>query len=303
MGDAGCARPDDDVADTGTDGEVAGPTAPRMTLGVLLRRLREGRGVSREAAGAAIGASPVKVSRLELGRTGVRLRDVVALCGLYGVDDQLERATLVGLAKQASVPVWWQTYGDVVPGWFEPYLGFEDAASLIRTYEVQFIPGLLQTPEYARAVIMLGHGHSPPRQIERRLEVRLRRQQIFERARPPRLWMVIDEAALRRPIGGALTMFAQLRHLITLCDMSQVTIQVLPFHAAGHVAAGGPVTMLRMREPELPDVVYLEQLTSALYPDRPAEVVYYRDIMNRLATEAEPPHASPAILHRIFKEL
>lgn len=301
MGDAGCARPDGDVVDADVDGEVVGPTGPRMTLGALLRRLRESCGVSREAAGAEIGMSPRTVSRLELGWTRVKLRDVVALCGLYGVEDQLERATLVGLAKQASGPAWWHAFGDVVPGWFEPFLGFEDAASVIRTYEVQFIPGLLQTPEYAVAVIMLGYGHASPRQIERRLELRLRRQQILKRARPPRLWMVIDEAALRRPIGGAVTMFAQLRHLIDLCDSPHVTIQVLPFDAGA--GAGGAITVLRMREPELPDVVYLEQLTGALYPDEPEVVTYYRDVMNRLATQAEPPAASPAILRRILKEL
>jgi transcriptional regulator with XRE-family HTH domain len=296
----------DDAGDEPLEGAVvferpAGPTATRMVLGALLRRLRESRGISREQAGEVIRASQSKISRLELGRTGFKLRDVVDLYELYGVTDQAEIATLLGLAKQANSPGWWHAYGDLVPGWFEPYLGLEQAAGIIRTYEVQFIPGLLQTPEYARAVIALGHSREA--QVERRVELRMRRQEILQRAQPPYLWVVIDEAALRRPIGGAAVMFAQLQHLIDLCDLPNVTIQLMPFHAAGHAAAGGPITLLRLPEPELPDVVYLEQLTSALYPDRREDIDYYRDIMNRLATQADPPTIAKATLHDILKEL
>jgi transcriptional regulator with XRE-family HTH domain len=296
----------DDAGDEPLEGAVvferpAGPTATRMVLGALLRRLRESRGISREQAGEVIRASQSKISRLELGRTGFKLRDVVDLYELYGVTDQAEIATLLGLAKQANSPGWWHAYGDLVPGWFEPYLGLEQAAGIIRTYEVQFIPGLLQTPEYARAVIALGHSREA--QVERRVELRMRRQEILQREQPPYLWVVIDEAALRRPIGGAAVMFAQLQHLIDLCDLPNVTIQLMPFHAAGHAAAGGPITLLRLPEPELPDVVYLEQLTSALYPDRREDIDYYRDIMNRLATQADPPTIAKATLHDILKEL
>jgi transcriptional regulator with XRE-family HTH domain len=297
-----------DAEDVPSDGAVlderpAGPTATRMVLGALLRRLREARGITREQAGEVIRASQSKISRLELGRTGFKLRDVIDLYALYGVTDQAERAVLLDLAKQANTPGWWHAYGDVVPSWFEAFLGLEQAAGIIRTYEVQFIPGLLQTREYAHAVISLGHGHSPQEQVERRIELRMRRQEILRRTRPPYLWVVIDEAALRRPIGGAAVMLAQLQHLIDLCDLPHVTIQVIPFHAAGHAAAGGPITLLRMPEPELPDVVYLEQLTSALYPDRRDDVDYYRGIMNRLATQADPPTATPTTLREILKKL
>jgi hypothetical protein len=205
--------------------------------------------------------------------------------------------------RQTRTDRWWHAYGDLVPSWFEPYLGLEQSASVIRTYEVQFIPGLLQTPGYARAVIMLGHGHAPAQEIERRVALRMRRQEILRRTRPPALWAVIDEAALRRPIGGTAVMRAQLRHLIEVCERRNVTIQLAPFRAGGHAAVGGPITLLRMSEPDVPDVVYLEQHTDAQYPDRSSEVDFYRDILNRLVTQAEPPAATPGLLRDIIRDL
>jgi hypothetical protein len=285
------------------DGQI-GPTVPRMVLGVLMRRLRETRNITRKEAGEAIRASDSKISRMELGRVGFKLRDVIDLCVLYQVTDQVERATLLGLARQANIPGWWSGYGEVIPGWFQAYLGLEQAASVIRCYEVQFVPGLLQTQDYALGVIRLGHGDAPRPEVELRLELRMRRQQILFRHRPPHVWAIIDEAALRRPIGGSATMFHQLQHLIDVCDLPHVTVQVLPFDAGGHDAAGGPITLLRMPEPDLPDVVYLEQLTTALYPDRPDDVLYYRHIMNRLATtRAAPATATSTILRRIIREM
>ncbi|GLY78452.1 helix-turn-helix domain-containing protein [Actinoallomurus iriomotensis] len=280
-----------------------GPTATRMVLGSLLRRLRESRGISRERAGEAIRASQSKISRLELGRTGFKLRDVADLCALYEVTDEAERATLLDLTRQANTPGWWHEYADVTPPWFEPYLGLEQAASVIRAYEVQFVPGLLQTPDYARAVIRLGHEDALRAETERRLALRMRRQEILRRPHPPYLWTVIDEAALRRPIGGREVMAAQLRHLIDMCEPAHVTIQLMPFRSAGHAAAGGPVTLLRMPEHQLPDVVYLEQLTSALYPDRREDVDRYLDVLNRLVTQAEPPDATPRLLREILRDL
>jgi transcriptional regulator with XRE-family HTH domain len=278
--------------------EAVGPTATRMILGAHLRRLRESRGIGRDEAGQAIRASQSKISRLELGRTGFKLRDLADLCTLYGVTDEAERATLTDLARQANSPGWWHEYADVVPAWFEPYLGLEQAAGVIRTFEVQFVPGLLQTPDYARAVIGLGHEHAPD--FDRRVALRMRRQEILRRPRPPHLWAVIDEAALRRLVGGRAVMLAQLKHLIAMCELPNVSIQLMPLGTAGHAAAGGPVTLLRMQEHELPDVVYLEQLTSALYPDRREDLDHYRDILNRLATQAEPPDATPRLLRQLL---
>ncbi|MDF5753219.1 helix-turn-helix transcriptional regulator [Spongiactinospora sp. TRM90649] len=280
----------------------AGPMVPRMILGARLRALRESMGISREEAGEAIRASHSKISRLELARIGCKLRDVADLLTLYGVSGEDERATLLELAQHANTPGWWSAYSDVTPHWLHAYLGLEQAASLIRTYEVQFVPGLLQTAGYARAVISLGDIGVSESRVERGVELRMGRQQILHRAHPPRLWAVLDEAALRRPIGGAAVMRAQIQHLIEAADMPHITIQILPFTAGGHAASGGPITILRLPERVLPDVVYLEQLASALYPDRPADVAHYTHVMNRLATEAAPAVETPALLHRILRD-
>lgn len=285
------------------DHRYAGPTVSRMLVGAELRRLREARGISREDAGNSIRASHSKISRLELGRTGFKRRDVADLLSLYGVTDDGERATLLSLAEQAGMPGWWHTYGDVVPAWFDAYLGLEQAACVIRGYEVQFVPGLLQTEDYARAVIRLGPGDSTEEQVERRVALRIRRQRLLHQADPPKLWIVIDEAALRRLIGGVATMRAQIEHLIELTELPHVTIQIMPFCAGGHPGAAGPITILRFPQGELPDVVYLEQLASSLYLDKTTETERYWHVMNRLYIEAEQPRATAETLRRILTEI
>jgi transcriptional regulator with XRE-family HTH domain len=283
------------VADYGQ----AGPTVVRMLLGARLRRLRQAAGVSRDHAGRAIRSSGSKISRLELGRTGFKQRDVSDLLTLYGVsDDDAERAILLGLARQANDASWWHGFTDVVPSWFEPYLGLEQAASVIRSYEVAFIPGLLQTPEYARAVIRLMDGVSEA-EADQRVALRMQRQQLLHRPNPPRLWVVIDETALRRPIGGRAAMLEQVDHLVRMSRLPTVTVQVMPFSAGGHAAAGGQVTMLRFPEELLPDVVYQEQMDSAVYRNKPADTVHHWNVLNRVATEALPPETSVAKLRRL----
>ncbi|MFF7788928.1 Scr1 family TA system antitoxin-like transcriptional regulator [Streptomyces sp. NPDC007991] len=284
------------------DSRSAGPMVPRLVLGARLRRLREERGIGRADAGHVIRASPSKISRMEAGRHGFKLRDVTDLLTHYGVTDEAERATLLALAEQANTPAWWQYYSDVVPAWTQTYLGAEQAAGVIRCFQVQRVPALLQTADYARACLRLAHPDAGAREMERRVALRLTRQRILHRQPPTRLWAVIDEAALRRPVGGLSVMRAQLRYLIEMCRLPQVTVQILPFGAGGHAAEGGPVTIVRLPGGELPDVVYLEQLTTALYPDRPAEIERYWDAMNRLVVEAESPDETPTILHRILQE-
>ncbi|WP_164932121.1 MULTISPECIES: helix-turn-helix transcriptional regulator [unclassified Streptomyces] len=292
---------------TPTRGELldrtgAGPVVPRLVLGARLRALREEREISREAAGEAIRGSRFKISRLEAGRHGFKQRDVSDLLTLYGVTDEAERATLLALAEEGNAPAWWQYYTDVVPGWMQMFLGAEQAASVVRCYEVQRVPDLLQTPDYARAALRLAHAGASAQEIERRVMLRTTRQRILHRRPAAQLWAVIDEAALRRAVGGAATMRAQLRHLIDMCRHPQVTVQVLPFTAGGHAAECGPMTILRLPGGQLPDVVCLQQLTTALYPDRPAEIERYWDVMNRLVVEAESPEETPTILHRILQE-
>jgi transcriptional regulator with XRE-family HTH domain len=279
----------------------AGPTAVRMLLGARLRKLREAAGVSREEAGYAIRGSESKISRLELGRTGCKLRDVRDLLRLYRVSEG-ERATLLAMADSANAAGWWQQYPDAVPAWLAPYLGLEQAAEVIRCYEVQFVPGLLQTRDYARAVFQIEAGNDPELDIEQQVSVRMRRQQILRRPRPPRLWAVIDEAALRRPIGGADVARAQLEHLIEMARLSHVSIQVAPFSLGGRAVASGPITVLRFPEAELPDVVYLERHATAVYLGKPADRLYYWNILNRLVTQAPPTADTEAILRQILRE-
>ncbi|MFA1541015.1 helix-turn-helix transcriptional regulator [Actinomadura sp. DLS-62] len=267
-----------------------------MVVGAQLRRFREAAGISTEAAGYEIRGSHSKISRMELGRVGFKERDLADLLTLYGVADPAVRETLLDLAEHAGAPGWWQAYGDVVPGWFEPYLGLEQGAEIVRLYEVQDVPELLQTPEYARALIGARFPEASKEEIDRRVELRLERRRVFERPEPLKLWAVLDEAVLRRVVGGTDTMRAQIGHLAEMAERPNVTVQVLPFAAGGHAGESGPVTLLRFAEPELPDVVYLEQLTGALYPDRAADIARYRDVLNRLGVQAEPPSRTPEIL-------
>jgi transcriptional regulator with XRE-family HTH domain len=280
-----------------------GPTVLRILLGSQLRQLREARGIGREEAGYAIRASDSKISRLELGRVGFKERDVSDLLTLYGVTDERVREELLSLAAQANAPGWWHRYSDVLPSWFEVYVGLEEAATRIRAYEVQFVPGLLQTEDYARAVTVLGHPDASPEEIERRVALRMTRQRLLTAEDPPHLWAVVDEAALRRPLGGDEVMREQIRHLVETTALPNVTLQVVPFEHGGHAAAGGPFSILRFSEPDLPDVVYLEQLTSALYLEKREDLDRYLAVMERLCLEAEPVSATPDILKRILGEL
>ncbi|MEO3780911.1 helix-turn-helix transcriptional regulator [Micromonospora sp. B11E3] len=284
-------------------GPATGPTVLRMLLGAQLRRLREERGVTREGAGWEIRASESKISRMELGRVGFKERDVADLLTLYGVVDADEREAMLKLARDANSPGWWHRYGDVLPSWFQSYLGLESAAALIRSYEVQFVPGLLQTPGYARAVVLLGHPRAGVEEIDRRVGLRMRRQELLSRPEPPQLWAVIDEAALRRPIGGPEVMRGQLTALIEATRSPHVRVQVIPFEAGGHAAAGGAFTILRFGDQDLPDIVYIEQLTSALYLDKREDLDYYAAAMERLCVEAEPPERTPDLLTRLRDEL
>ncbi|MFD5402160.1 helix-turn-helix domain-containing protein [Streptomyces griseorubiginosus] len=275
---------------------------PRLLLGARLRALRERQDISRETAGHVIRGSRSKISRMEAGRHGFKLRDVADLLTLYKVTDEAERATLMTLAEEANTPAWWQDFHDVVPAWAQAYLAAEQAASLVRCFEVQRVPALLRTPDYARAALRRAHADASSEEIERRVALLLSRQRILHRRPATRLWAVLDEAALRRPVGGAATMRAQLRHLIDMCRLPQVTVQVMTFHGGGHSAEGGPITVVRLPGSELPDLVYLEQLTTGLYPDRPADIESYWDALNSLAVEAESPDETPTILHRILQE-
>jgi transcriptional regulator with XRE-family HTH domain len=280
-----------------------GPTVLRMLLGIQLRRLRELKGLTPEEAGYEIRASRSKISRVEHGRVGFKERDVRDLLTLYGVTDESERQRMLSLASQANDQGWWAKYDDILPDWFESYVGLEQATSLIRTYELQFVPGLFQTEGYARAVTVLGHRAAPASEIDRRVSLRMQRQELLLSDESPRFWAVIDESALRRAVGGRDVMRGQLRRLLDIAELPGVTLQVMPFSRGGHPAAGGSFTVLRFAEQDLPDIVYIEQLTGALYLDRRDEVDHYMEVMNRLSAEAETPADSAALLRKIIRVL
>jgi len=234
---------------------------------------------------------------------GFKERDVADLLSLYGVGYGPDRDGFLDLARRANAPGWWHRYGDVLPSWFETYLGLEQAASVVRSYEPQFVHGLLQTEDGARAVIRLGHPDGSDEEIERRVQLRLRRQQILTGPGAPAVWAVLDEAALRRPIGGPTVLRAQIVHLLEVSEQPNVTLQVVPYSSGGHAAAGGPFTILRFAETDLPDIVYLEQLTSALYLDKRTDIDHYLAVMERLCVQAAPPAATPALLQEFLDEL
>lgn len=280
----------------------SGPTALRIVLGNQLRRLREARGITPQTAAAAIRASHAKMSRLELGRVGFKIRDVADLLTLYGIDDEQERETVLALVQQANTPGWWHQYSDLLPNWFELYLGLEQASSVVRTYEPHLVPGLLQNEDSARAVIQIGLPQSAPDEIDRRVELRMRRQQLLTQPDGPSVWAVFDEAALWR-LGGREVMRTQIQHLLNLAELPNVTIQIVPFPSVAHLAAGGPFSILRFADPDLPDVVYLEQLTSALYLDKSNDVSHYLLVMNQLCVQAKSPGDTISLLHNINQQL
>jgi transcriptional regulator with XRE-family HTH domain len=280
----------------------SGPTALRILLGSQLRKLREAKNVTREEAGHLIRGSESKISRMELGRVGFKERDVADLLTLYGVVDQQARAAVLDLVATANEPGWWHRFNDVLPTWFQAYVGLEEAAARIRTYEVQFVPGLLQTKEYARAVVTAGAVGIGSEEIAKRVDLRLERQRILDKPDGPVFWAVIDEAALRRPIGGAEVMRAQLEHLIDLMRQPNITIQIMPFSFGGHSAEGGAFSVLRFPDPDLPDVVYVEQLASALYLDKREDVDRYTEVMERLCAVSTTPDETVELLGTIADE-
>ncbi|MGW5659762.1 helix-turn-helix domain-containing protein [Streptomyces sp. NPDC003758] len=273
----------------------------RILLGSHLRRLREARGITREQAGYSIRASESKISRMELGRVSFKTRDVEDLLTLYGITDEVERTSLLSLAKEANVAGWWHSYSDVLPNWFPTYVGLEGAAHLIRSYEVQFVHGLLQTEAYAHAVVSRGMKGASTEDIDRRVALRLERQKYLVSENAPQFHVVLDEAALRRPYGDRQVMRGQLQHLIDISERPNVRLQVMPFSFGGHSGESGSFTILSFSESDLSDVVYMEQLTSALYLDKREDVTQYEAAMKELQQDSPGPDESRDLLRGLLQ--
>jgi transcriptional regulator with XRE-family HTH domain len=270
-------------------------------LGARLRRLREAAEITRAEAGFAIRSSESKISRIELGRVSFKARDVADLLTMYGVTDPERRETFLEMVNRSNEPGWWHRYNDLVADWFQDYLGLEESASRILTWEQQYVPGLLQTEDYAKAIT--AHGWSPltSQDVQRQVAVRMRRQALLFRPNPPKLWAVIDESVLHRPIGGRGVLLAQIEHLVDLSKRPNITLQVVPYQFSGY-AAEGSFTTLRFAEPELPDVVYLEHLSGALYLDKRSDTELYSRVFDRLTVDAHTPDHTRQLLDKVRVE-
>ncbi len=286
-----------------SDNEQSGatPTARRMMLGAQLRRLREAAEVSRVDAGYAIRGSESKMSRLEHGRVSFKERDIADLLTMYGVSDPVERETFIDMAKRSNEPGWWRRDADVIPNWFNNYIGLEEAASRIQSYEHQFVPGLLQTEDYARAIVRHGLLNLDDDEIDRRVALRMRRQKLLAGPDAPRLWLVIDESVLHRPIGGIKVLAGQLDALLELTKSPRISVQILTYQHSYH--AVGAFTMLRFADRALPTVVYIEHLTGALYLERLDDVEAYSRALDRLAVNARTPDESRQLLAKVRAEI
>ena len=275
-----------------------GPTVLRILLGTQLRRLRESRGISAQAAAKAIRGSDSKISRIELGRNAIREIDVLDLLTFYGVGPE-EREQLLNLAEQANRPGWWHRFNDILPDWFQSYVGMEEAATSIRAYEPQVIPGLLQTPQYTAAVLAVCD--IPLGEAERHVILRKERQRRFAEGRL-KLWAIVEETALRRPVGSTEILRDQLRYLVGLTGRRNLTLQIIRDGMGGHAVPSG-FSILRFGDADLPDVAYLEHLTSALYFDKKSDVDRYLLAMERLSVISAKPDETPGILTAIIGQL
>jgi transcriptional regulator with XRE-family HTH domain len=285
-------------ADPARTDAPSAPTVLRILLGGQLRRLRESRGISAAQAARAIRGSESKISRIELGRNAVREVDVADLLDLYGVTDRSVRDQLLTLASRAGQVDWWHHYHDVLPGWFAAYLGLEGSAALIRSFDSQFVPGLLQTEEYSTAVYQLAHSPEDVRRL-----VRLRQQRQERHSSAGQLWAVIDEIALRRPIAPPDVMRGQLQHLLNMASRPDLKIQVTPFRTGASYAAPASFSILKFAAEDIPDVVYVEQLTSALYLDKRADVDRYAQVMDLISATSTQPDETADFIDDLLAEL
>jgi transcriptional regulator with XRE-family HTH domain len=281
-------------------GGTSAPTVLRMILGRRLKDLRESAGVSLDGAAKALRVTTLTIRRMEKAEVGLKIPYVEKLLQTYGAGEQ-ETAEFLDLAEQAGRPGWWHRYRDVLPGWFTAYVSLESAASTLRTYEPHYVTGLLQTHAYARGILRAGFPNEGEADLERRVDLRLRRQSLLDRADAPTLWVVMEEAVLHRLIGGPEVMREQIDRLLEAAELPTVTIDILPFTAGAHVGAFAPFTYFRFDAPELPDVVYAELLSGSVYFDQRPDVVAHLEAHNRMSLLTSSA-GSRALLNRMRKE-
>ncbi|MFG3281835.1 helix-turn-helix domain-containing protein [Streptomyces sp. NPDC048111] len=279
------------------------PTVGQVVLGRRLQDLRERAGLRREEAAKILRVAPATVRRMEMAEVSLKIPYVVLLLQAYGIGEA-EAEGFIALAEEANKPGWWQRFHDILPDWFSMYVSLEGAASLIRSYEPHFVPGLLQTEEYARHVMRSGAlGATSEADIERHVALRMERQSLLTREDAPRLWVVMDETVLRRPVGPPQVMRDQIDRLLEASTLPNVTVQLAEFASGHHPGTYGPFVLFRFAVPELPDMVYSEYLTGAVYLDARPEVATHLEVMDRMAAQAATAQRTKEILKDLRKEL
>ncbi|MFJ4921999.1 helix-turn-helix domain-containing protein [Streptomyces sp. NPDC088725] len=277
------------------------PTVLRIVLGKRLGALREKARVTREDAAKVLDVAPLTIRRMENSEVGFKIPYVQLLLQAYGVGER-ETEEFIGLVKVANRPGWWHRYRDALPGWFSACISLEDEASLIRTYEPHYVPGLLQTEDYVRGVLCAG-AHRDSDELERRVALRVKRQQLLTKRDAPILWILMEEAVLRRPVGDAGVMRAQIDQLLETTHMPNVTLQIMPFQVGPHLGAFGPFHLFRFDVTELPDIVYAENLTGAVYLDQRPDIAAYLEVLDNMSARAASVEETRAFLREIRKEL
>jgi transcriptional regulator with XRE-family HTH domain len=280
------------------------PTVGQVVLGKRLQELREAAGLSREAAALVLRVASATVRRMEMAEVSLKIPYVQVLLSTYGVPEG-EAAAFVRLAEEANQPGWWQRYHDVLPDWFSLYVSLEGAARVIRSYEPHFVPGLLQTEEYARAVLEAGTiGQTEPRSVERHVSLRMERQRLLERHDPPHLWVIMDETVLRRPVSVRSEVLRdQLDRLLEYAERDRITLQIAEFAAGPHPGTYAPFTLFRFAEPELPDMVFTEYLTGALYLDSRQEVAAHLEVLDHMTARAASASRTKKLLREHREQL
>lgn len=273
------------------------PTVGQVVLGRRLQELREAAGLKREEAAQVLRVAPATVRRMEMAEVALKIPYVQVLLETYGVGDD-ETASFVDLAEEANRPGWWQRFHDVLPDWFSLYVSLEGSARIIRSYEPHFVPGLLQTEAYARAVMEAGTiGQAGPETTERHVSLRMERQRLLERPDPPHLWVIMDETVLRRPVSiHGEVMRDQLDRLLEFAERDRVTLQVAEFEEGPHPGTYAPFSLFRFGEPELPDMVFTEYLTGALYLDSRKEVATHLEVLDHMSARAASAERTKKLL-------
>ncbi|MEO3754078.1 helix-turn-helix transcriptional regulator [Streptomyces sp. B6B3] len=279
-----------------------GPTVGQIVLGLRLRDLRERAGCSFADAAAVLSVNTTTVRRMEKAEVGLRPLYVKALLERYDVAKE-EIDSFLSLVDEANRPGWWHRFRDVLPDWFSLYVSLEGEASLIRAYEPHCVPGLLQTEDYARVLLRTGFPGATEEELDRRVALRMERQELLTRPQAPLLWAVVEEHVLRRRVGNASVMRGQIDRLVEATSMPNVTLQIMPFNAGPHPGMFGPFQLFRFDIPELPDIVYAESLTGAVYLEERPDTAAYREVLDRMSAQAAPVQDTGAFLGEIRKEL